>query len=95
MKQASYWVLSHLLTATIVWLACYYHTTPNTPTTHTPHVRTDEGQTDIYTDYTPEDYHENYGIDLKQDGYLIKDSEGEIYYVPHFDLEDWFLRMNL
>jgi len=92
-KKASLWVLSHLLTALIVYMACYYHTTH---TTHTTTVKTsppEEGE--IYTDYTPQDFKMNYQIDLKEDGYLILDTNGDVYYVPLFDLEDWFNRMNL
>jgi hypothetical protein len=92
-KKTSIRVLSHLLTALIVYIGCYYYTTHTTHTTTvktTPHT---EG--DIYTDYTPQDFKMNYQIDLKQDGYLILDTNGDVYYVPFFDLEDWFLRMNL
>jgi hypothetical protein len=69
-------------------------TTDNTDnTTNKVKVMPQEGE--IYTDYEPKDFKKNYEIDLKQDGYLIKDIDGEVYYVPHFDLEDWFMRINL
>lgn len=70
------------------------YTTDNTDnTTNKVKVMPQEGE--IYTDYEPQDFKKNYEIDLKQDGYLIKDIDGEVYYVPHFDLEDWFMRINL
>lgn len=46
--------------------------------------------------YYPQEFKENYRIDLKQDGYLIVDShDGECYFVPFGHLEDWFLKRNL
>lgn len=45
--------------------------------------------------YKPEDFKSDYQIDLKQDGYLILDEKGDVYYVPFDKLEDWFLEMNL
>jgi hypothetical protein len=50
---------------------------------------------DVYTDYEPHDFRRNYSIDLKQDGYLILDEQGEVWYVPFNELEEWFLKMNL
>ena len=53
-------------------------------------------EAEVGGDYTPMDFRENYAIDLKPDGYLIVDShDGECYYVPFGQLEDWFLEMNL
>lgn len=49
---------------------------------------------EVSHEYSPQDYHMNYGIDLKPDGYLIN-ADGEIYYVPFGELEDWFLEDNL
>ena len=48
-----------------------------------------------YCDYTPEDFKQNYAIDLKPDGYLILDEDSNVYYVPFKDLEVWFLEMNM
>jgi hypothetical protein len=46
--------------------------------------------------YSPDDFKENYRVDLKPDGYLIVDSyDGECYFVPFGGLEDWFNEMNL
>lgn len=76
-------------------LGSYYHTTQHTPTHNNKTVKVMPQEGEIYTDYEPKDFKKNYEIDLKQDGYLIKDIDGEVYYVPHFDLEDWFMRINL
>ena len=40
-------------------------------------------------------FHKDYTIDLRQDGYLIKDQDGNIHYVPRNELETWFLDDNL
>ena len=37
----------------------------------------------------------NYKIDLKQDCYLVKDSNGDIHSVPFGELEDWLEKDNL
>lgn len=38
----------------------------------------------------------NYGIDLREKGYLIHDTyDDEVYYVEYGELEDWFLKMNM
>jgi hypothetical protein len=50
---------------------------------------------EITNNYKPSDFKENYKIDLKQDGYLIEDQNGEVYFVPNGQLEVWFLEMNL
>lgn len=49
----------------------------------------------VHCEYTPQDFKKNYEIDLKQDGYLILDEKGDVYYVPFDELEEWFLEMNL
>lgn len=49
----------------------------------------------IYCEYEPHDFKRNYSIDLKPDGYLILDEQGEVWYVPFDELEGWFLKMNL
>jgi hypothetical protein len=51
--------------------------------------------TEVKSDYKPYDFLRDYSIDLKQDGYLILDEQGEVYYVPFNQLEEWFLEMNL
>jgi hypothetical protein len=51
--------------------------------------------TEVKSDYKPYDFLRDYSIDLKQDGYLILDEQGEVYYVPFDQLEEWFLEMNL
>jgi hypothetical protein len=48
----------------------------------------------VHNPYSPSDFNSNYQIDLKQDGYLILDEDGEVYYVPFNQLENWFLEMN-
>ncbi len=51
---------------------------------------------EVYHEYEPEDFRQNYGIDLKPDGYLIYDNnDGEVYYVPFDELEQWFIEMNM
>ena len=93
-RNVSIYVLSNVLTAFITIIACYYHySTQPTHTTNTVKIMPQEGE--IYTDYEPKDFKKNYEIYLKQDGNLIKDIDGDVYYVPHFDLEDWFMRINL
>lgn len=49
----------------------------------------------VHCEYTPQDFKKNYEIDLKQDGYLILDEKGDVYYVPFDELEEWFLDDNL
>lgn len=52
--------------------------------------------TGVHCEYTPSDFNSNYDVDLKPDGYLIVDRyDGECYYVPFGELEDWFIEMNL
>lgn len=46
--------------------------------------------------WTPQDFSDDYIIDLKPDGYLVVDTyDGECYYVPFGELEDWFMEMNM
>jgi hypothetical protein len=49
----------------------------------------------IEVKYKPSEFKSNYQIDLKQDAYLVMDQDGEVYYVPFDELENWFLEMNL
>ena len=49
---------------------------------------------DVYCEYTPQDFKSNYQIDLKPNGYLILDQQGDVYYVPFGELEDWFIEDN-
>jgi hypothetical protein len=58
-----------------------------------PH--TDAEIQDLETKYTVDDFNQDYAVDLKQDGFLVVDEQGECYFVPHEQLETWFLEMNL
>lgn len=49
----------------------------------------------VINTYKPSDFKSNYQIDLKQDGYLILDQQGEVYYVPFDSLEEWFIEDNI
>ena len=69
----------------------YYH-----PHVHTnTHKVTDEVQVEPQLLYSPPHFKMNYVIDLKQDGYLIWDQQGNVSKVPFNELEEWFMKDNM
>ena len=91
--QCIYAITLYAIVIGSVYYMIYYH--PHVTQERPTELKQEADPGEIYCPYTPQDYEMDYGIDLKEDGYLILDSQGDVSYVPFFDLEDWFQRDNM